>query len=109
MLPKLKQYFKEFFLLGIDYVLAAGHPSRGMNGFSVTGAGGGADAVLFESYGCQNMADNTYQVVVNGEIAGAKVSVDESTKTTRGFTVLGLGAGEVGHVLVHGQLAGLKT
>jgi hypothetical protein len=55
------------------------------------------------------MATADYQVLVNGELAGAKVNVDESSKAITGFSVLGLGSNEVGNVLVYGRFAGMPT
>jgi hypothetical protein len=108
MLIRLSKLFKAFFNMAIDWVVAAGHSSRGLSGFSVTGGGTGTDVVLFSTYSQPNMANTNYQVLVNGETA-APVRVDESTKTLIGFSVLGLGLNEVGHVLVHGQFAGMPT
>lgn len=87
---------------GIDHLLAAGKAGLGALSFSVI-SGGTPDAILFATYGYDvEMADTNYQVIVNGETAGA-VSVDESTKTTKGFSILGGGAAEVLHVLVIGR------
>lgn len=108
MLQSLKKTIREFFLQGIDWVLASGHSSRGLSPFSVVGGGAGTDTVLFSSYGMPDMADTSYQVIVNGESVAA-THVDESSKTVHGFDVLGLGLNEVGHVLVVGRFAGMPT
>lgn len=89
---------------GIDYVLAAGKASQGCIAFTVT-SGGTPDAVLFSSYGYDvEMADTDYQVLVNGETAAA-VSVDESTKTAKGFSIIGGGEAEKLHVIVLGRFS----
>lgn len=108
MLLSLKKQFSHFLHACIDWVMASGHVSRGISGFSVTGGGTGTDAVVLSAYGVPDMADTAYQVLVNGETTAA-TKVDESTKTTTGFNVLGLALNEVGHVIVHGRFSGMPT
>jgi hypothetical protein len=100
-LPQFSKRFREFFLSGIDWVMAAGKKAQGVNAFSYT-ATGSPQALLFASYSLPNMADIAYQVLTGGETA-AVTKVDESTKTAAGFSVLGAGAGEVVHVVVVGR------
>jgi hypothetical protein len=109
MLVKLSKLFKEFKMMAFDWVVACAQPARGLHGFNVTGGGTATDAVLFSTYGLPNMATADYQVLVNGEIAGAKVSVSAATKAITGFSVIGLGNNEVGNVLVYGRFAGMPT
>lgn len=88
---------------GYDYVVAAGKPGLGMAAWSYT-SDGTPDALTFAAAGFPQMANTAYQVFIGGEVATLS-KVDESTKTTTGFTVLGAANGEVIHVLVVGRFA----
>lgn len=110
MLRKMSKQFREFFLAGIDWVMASGRAQQGINAFLVT-SGGTPDAVVFAELNppLPDMADANYVVLVNGETAADKVSVDESSKATTGFTILNGGAAEVLNVVVIGRLAGMPA
>jgi len=82
----------------------AGKGGEGIQSFKYT-SDGTPDALLFADFGLPDMADALYRVFPAGETVAA-VKVDESTIATSGFTILGGGAGEVVHVLVHGRIAG---
>jgi len=109
MIVSLKKLFKEFFHMGIDWVMASGRQQQGMLAFSVT-SGGTPDSVVFAELDppLPDMADTDYRVLVNGETTGA-VSVDETSKATTGFDILGGGAAEVMHVIVVGRLEGMPA
>ena len=98
---------------GISWMMAAGAPQQGVMAFNVT-SGGTPDAVLFanvyvEGEQLPDMAGVDYVVLVNGETAADKVSVDESTKKTTGFSILNGGAGEILNVIVIGRFASMPT
>lgn len=65
-------------------------------------------AVKFADQGLPNMANAKYVVIAQSEAAGSEsgLVVDESTKTTSGFTILGTANTEVVNILVVGTLAG---
>jgi hypothetical protein len=107
MIQKISQFFTYFLKQGIDYVMASTSPSRGIQSFLVT-SGGTPDVVTFAGLGLPNMADANYVVLVNGETSGA-VSVDESTKTVAGFSILGGGSSEVLNVVVIGRIKGMPA
>lgn len=88
---------------GIDYLAAAGKAGLGIAAWSYT-SDGTPDAQLFSTYGYPDMADTNYQVFVGGEMT-ALSKVDESTKTTKGFDIIGTTNAEVMHVLVVGRFA----
>lgn len=109
-ISKMFQFAKR---AGIKWMMASGAPQQGVMGFSVT-SGGTPDAVVFaniyvEGEQLPDMATADYQVLVNGETAADKVSVDESTKATTGFTILNGGAGEILNVVVIGRFADMPT
>lgn len=106
MLIEIRKRIKWFAIAAIDWVMASGKKSQGTSGFSVVGGGTGTDVVLFSTYGVPNMANTSYQVLVNGETASA-THVDETTKTVLGFSILGGGSSEVMHVVVVGRFAGM--
>lgn len=87
---------------GMDHIVAAGAAGVGIQSFLVV-SGGGPDAVTFAALGLPDMHDTAYVVLVGGETAGA-VSVDESTKATTGFSILGGVSSEVLNVLVVGRI-----
>lgn len=70
----------------------------------LTLVGAAPHVVSFRALGLQNMANVNYVAFVDGETA-ARVTVDESTITTEGFSILGGAATEVVHILVHGAIA----
>jgi len=88
---------------GYDYVVAAGKAGLGIAAWSYT-SDGTPDALTFAGAGYPKMADANYQVFIGGEVTTLS-KVDESTKTTAGFTVLGAANTEVIHVLVVGRFA----
>ena len=106
-LKEFSKSFREFFLAGMDWIMAAGNRSQGINSFSFV-SGGSPDSVLFADYDLPDMADTDYQVIVQGETA-ARVTVDETTKAATGFDVLGAAATEVVHVVVIGRFEGMPT
>ena len=87
---------------GMDHMCGAGRAGQSVMSFSVV-SGGTPDAVVFADIGLPNMANDTYQVLVNGETV-ARVNVDESTKEVTGFSILGGGGGEVLNVMVGGTV-----
>jgi len=103
-LKELSKSFREFFLAGIDWVMASGKKSQGMNAFSIT-SGGSPDSVVFADLALPDMADADYQVLCDGETV-ARVTVDESSKTAFGFDILGGAGAEVIHVVVVGRIEG---
>ena len=104
---KISRQFPYFKQEGIDYVAAAGKRGVSVDGFLVT-SGGTPDAVLFSDHGLPEMANAEYVVMVNGETAG-QVNVDESTKATTGFSILGGVSGEVLNVTVIGTKKGQRS
>lgn len=92
---------------GYDYVAAAGKPGLGIAAWSYT-SDGTPDALTFAAAGYPQMADATYQVFIGGEVTTLS-KVDESTKTTLGFSVIGTANGEVIHVLVIGRFASMPA
>lgn len=70
--------------------------------FLVTAAAN-PQAVVFSDLGLPDMEDTTYVVLVHDE--GLGLSVDESTKATTGFSILGGTGAEVANVLVIGDVA----
>ena len=87
---------------GMDHICGSGRAGQSVTTFSVV-SGGTPDTVVFADIGLPDMANTDYQVLVNGETAGA-VSVDESSKATTGFDILGGGGAEVLHVMVGGTV-----
>lgn len=77
----------------------AGHR---LMGFTVVCAAS-PQAVTFAGLGLPDMEDTDYEVVVHDE--GLGLSVDESTKETTGFSILGGTGAEVANVLVWGNVA----
>jgi len=108
MVEKLSKLFREFLLAGIDWVMASGVKSQGTNSWTETLSGAAPHSLTFEGASRPNMADASYQVLVDGETAG-RVTVDESSKTATGFDVLGGVAAEVVHVVVIGRLEGMPA
>jgi len=109
-LSKMLQHAKRS---GIKWMMAAGAPQQGVLAFNVT-SGGTPDAVVFadiyvEGEKLPDMATADYVVLVDGETAADKVSVDESTKVTTGFSILNGGSSEVLNVIVIGRIAGMPT
>ncbi len=87
---------------GMDHICGAGAAGQSVVTFSVV-SGGTPDTVVFADIGLPDMHDASYQVLVNGETTGA-VSVDEDTKATTGFDILGGGSSEVLNVMVGGRV-----
>jgi hypothetical protein len=108
MLRKFSKILRAFADNAIDYVMAAGKPCTGISAFTVTQVGTSPCAVLLSTYGLPNMADTDYQVIVNGETVAA-TSVDESSKTVSGFSILGGANNEIYHVVVIGRFAGMPA
>lgn len=110
MLVEFSKRMKEFFAQGIDWVMASGRKAQGINAFTIT-SGGTPDAVVFANLDppLPDMATADYVVLVNGETAADKVSVDESSKATTGFTILNGGNTEVLNVVVIGRLEGMPA
>jgi hypothetical protein len=110
---EISKMFQHFRRSGIKWLMASGAPQQGVMGFNVT-SGGTPDSVVFaniyvEGEQLPNMADTGYVVLVNGETAADKVSVDESTKAVTGFDILNGGAGEILNVVVIGRFADMPT
>ncbi len=95
----------------IRYIIGSNVPGIGIQAFSVLSTGTPDTVVLASTYvnghALINMANTNYQVLVDGETANDKISVDESSKTTLGFDILQGTAAEVLHVVVIGTLAGM--
>lgn len=87
---------------GMDWICGAGKAGQSMTSFSIV-SGGAPDSVVFADLGLPDMADINYQVLCDGETA-ARVTVDETSKATTGFDILGGGATEVIHVIVAGTI-----
>jgi hypothetical protein len=108
-LSDLLQIFKR---LGYKWVMGAGAPQQATLAFEVTSAGT-PDSVVFanvyvEGEQLPDMADTSYVVVVCGETA-ARCYVDESSKATTGFDIIGGGAAEVLQVIVIGRTADMPA
>lgn len=73
--------------------------------FKQTLSGVAPHTVAFAAHGLKDMADADYRVVPHGETAG-RVTVDESTITEQGFSLLGGADTEVVHIMVHGKVEG---
>lgn len=106
MLIEISKQFREFALAGIDWLMAAGAKAQGINAFTVTLSGAAPHAITFAAQGLPDMASDTYTVIADGETA-ARVTVDESTKSAAGFSLLGGADTEVVHVHCVGRLAGM--
>ena len=65
--------------------------------------GGAVHPVSLKGLGLSAMANADYRVLVHNE--ALSISVDESTITAEGFTLIGGAAAQVAHVLIHGKLA----
>jgi hypothetical protein len=108
---ELSKMFQHVKRSGIKWMMASGAPQQGTMAFNVT-SGGTPDAVVFadiyvEGEQLPNMADGNYTVLVNGETAADKVSVDESSKEPTGFSILNGGAAEILNVVVIGRFDGM--
>jgi hypothetical protein len=73
--------------------------------FKVTLSGAAPHAITFSGQSLPDMYDNLYRVFPHGETA-SRLTVDESTITEAGFSLLGGADTEVAHILVHGKIAG---
>jgi hypothetical protein len=62
-------------------------------------------AFTFSGAGLPDMADVNYRVFLDGETA-SRITVDESTIATTGFTILNGASAEVAHIMVQGKVAG---
>jgi hypothetical protein len=110
---ELSKMFQHVKRSGIKWMMASGAPQQGVMAFNVT-SGGTPDSVVFaniyvEGEQMPDMADTSYVVLVNGETAADKVSVDEDTKATTGFDILNGGAAEILNVVVIGRFADMPT
>src|SRR3990167_2086130 len=108
MWAKAQKYWRYLKRLGINWIAAIGAPGQGILAWSYT-SDGTPDAQVFaiiqvNGETLPDMADTNYQVIVQGETA-ARTTVDESSKATTGFTIVGAANAEVVHVLVIGRLA----
>jgi hypothetical protein len=110
MLKTFSSRMREFFLAGIDWVMATGRPQQGVNAFLTTGGGTDTDVIVFADLDppLPDMASGDYVVVITGETTPVVMSVDESTKTPVGFTILG-GGTEVINVVCVGRLEGMPA
>jgi hypothetical protein len=108
MLQSFKTMFKECYAAGIDWIMASGKKAQGINAFSVTLSGAAPHAVTFAANDCPNFADTNYLVIPHGETA-SRVTVDESSKTMTGFSLLSGVAGEVVHIICVGRLSGMPS
>jgi hypothetical protein len=108
MLQELSKMFKEFKQAGIDWLLASGKKAQGINAFSVTLSGAAPHAITFADHSLPDFADTNYTVITDGETA-SDTSVDESTKTVSGFSLLGGADTEVVHIHCIGRLAGMES
>lgn len=92
---------------GMPYITGAGKAGTSAQ-YLLKTASGSSEAIVFETEGLMNMADASYVVIVQAEASGSETGavVDESTKTTTGFTVLQTAASEVLNIVVFGRLAG---
>jgi len=108
MIKSLKREFKEFLAKGIDWVMACGAQQQGINAWTETLSGAAPHSVTFAGASLPDMADANYGVMVNGETASS-THVDESTKTTTGFDILGGADTEVVHIVVFGRLEGMPA
>jgi len=68
---------------------------------------GASQALTFAAMGLEDMADVSYRVLIGGETV-ARVTIDQSTKTVSGFTVLDGAALEVLAIFIHGKIASRK-
>ena len=84
-----------------------GSPSTGksLQSAQVTQAGASPFVVDLEAIGLRSMADTAYVVIAEGETA-ARVTVDQSTITEAGFSLLGGADTEVIHLMVMGRVRG---
>lgn len=105
MIQEFSKLFRELALAGIDWILASGKKQKGINAFSITSSGA-SQAITFAAQDCPDMADTDYTVIADGETTN-RVTVDEDTKTTAGFTLLGGTAAEIVHVHCIGRLDGM--
>jgi len=96
-LPPLKEQ-------GMDYLVAAHKSGVSMQAVKVTQVGAAPLVVDLVALGLKTMFDTDYVVITAGETA-ARTTVDESTITPTGFSVLGGAAAEVHHLLVVGRFS----
>lgn len=104
---KSSKAIPELAVKGMPFMAGAGQVGVAIQHAKVTLAGA-SHPVDLAAIGLTPMADTTYCVIVDGEFAGA-VSVDESTITAAGFTIIGGAAAEVAHVLVVGRMVGMLS
>jgi len=102
---KASRQFPYFYQEGIDYISAAGKRGEGVTSFLVTSTGT-PDAVVFAELGLPDMETASYVVIAQAE--GSTCTVDESTKATTGFSILGASAADVINVIVGGQFKGQR-
>ena len=88
-----------------ELVTAAGQGAQAMMSFKKTLAGSPPHAVAFSDYDLPNMKDALYRILPHGETS-ARLTVDESTITEQGFSLLGGADAEVAHIFIHGRIEG---
>lgn len=107
-MKKFSDYDPIFREHGIDYPAAAGIPGVGVQSLAFTMVTGGI--VNFAAQGLADMANTTYQVVVNNQTdATATGIVTIGTKTTTGFVITGSTNDDVLDIIIVGQIAGQKV
>jgi hypothetical protein len=105
-MEKFNDYDPVFDKHGIEYVCAAGNPGSGVQGLTFTMVTGGA--VNFAAQGLANMANASYQVVVQNQTDVADEAT-VGTKTTGGFVITGPDNDDVLDIIIFGQIAGQKA
>lgn len=88
---------------GIDHFVAAGAGGVGLQAYRVAQVGASPFTFTFATYGLKNMADATYNVIVQGPNGDERA--DYATRTTSGFQITGGAAAEQLIVLVIGRIA----
>lgn len=94
-------YFKD---QGIDYLTAAAKAGEAQQHRRVAQVGASPFAVVFLAQGMVNMADGTYDVIVQGPNGDERC--DYATRTATGFNITGGANAEQHIIFVKGRLAG---
>mgnify|MGYP003404569185 CR=1 FL=1 len=106
LVQKSSKSIPELASLGMDYPVGASKPGVGIVPFKVT-LSGALHVVSLSALGLQPMADTSYCVQVEGETV-SRLTVDESTITVNGFSIIGGLAAEVAHVVLVGRIEGMR-
>jgi hypothetical protein len=89
---------------GIDHVVAANKAGQGLQCVRAVQSGSAPWAVTFAGLGLADMADATYDVIVQGPNGDERC--DYATRGVKGFSITGGANTEAMTILVVGRIAG---